>query len=115
MSKHEQQAPAFVHQINKQKENMNNQKYPNSLDYSNLTEPERRIVTIIRVYREKHGMSSFRNKEIIERFINADPDSRYFFVLDALDRIKSNVKISAKIKGWYVDNLEKENSSMLNQ
>ena len=94
---------------------MNNQKYPNSLDYSNLTEPERRIVTIIRVYREKHGMSSFRNKEIIERFINADSDSRYFFVLEALDRIKSNVNISAKIKGWYVDNLEKENSSMLNQ
>lgn len=88
-------------------------KFPNSLDYSNLTKPEMGIVSLIRVYREKHGMSKFRNKEINERFINADLASKCSFASEAIERIKSDEKITSTMKGYFVDRLETEKTKML--
>lgn len=89
--------------------------FPNSLDYSNLTKPEMGIVSLIRLYRKKHGMSKFRNKEINERFINANDDSKYDFATEAIEKIKNDEAMPSIAKKYFVDRLETEKTAMLNQ
>lgn len=90
-------------------------KFPNSIDFSNLTHTQSTIVNLMKFYRKKHGMRKVNNREIIDRFIDGDLNSKYFFAEEVSERIRNDQEMGTASNIYFYNKLQEEILKMMEE